>query len=66
MNVVDGLERLEYWKTSKSEGRSSSLFEDVVQGITPAIAGRVLGHELILAPNDAGRDALACDILACE
>ncbi|RPD82135.1 hypothetical protein L226DRAFT_607311 [Lentinus tigrinus ALCF2SS1-7] len=31
-----------------------------------AITARVLGHSLLLAPNDSGRDALVRDILACH
>ena len=37
-----------------------------MQGIAPRVAARVLGHGIILAPNDVGRDALVRDILACE
>ncbi|RPD65050.1 hypothetical protein L227DRAFT_277372 [Lentinus tigrinus ALCF2SS1-6] len=31
-----------------------------------AITARVLGHSLLLAPNDSRRDALVRDILACH
>lgn len=32
----------------------------------PVVTGRVLGYALIHAPNQSGREALACEINACE
>ena len=58
------LECLEYWNTP--DDLRNSLSVDVMQGIAPRVAARVLGHGIILAPNDVGRDALVRDILACE
>ena len=59
------LECREYWNTFSDDLRNS-LSADIMQGMTPAVAARVLGHGLLLAPNDAGRNALVRDILACD
>ena len=58
------LECLEYWNTP--DDLRNSLSVDVMQGIAPRVAARVLGHGIILEPNEAGRDALVRDSLACE
>ncbi|KAI0658263.1 hypothetical protein C8Q70DRAFT_184922 [Cubamyces menziesii] len=34
--------------------------------MTTIVTARVLGHGLHFAPNDSGRNALVCDILACS
>ena len=59
------LECLAYWDTFSDDLRDS-LSMDVMQGMAPRVAARVLGHGLLLAPSDAGRNALVRDILACD
>ncbi|TFY81523.1 hypothetical protein EWM64_g2485 [Hericium alpestre] len=39
--------------------------EVLMHGMTPAVTARILGYGLCLAPNDAGRNALVRDIIAC-
>lgn len=40
--------------------------EDILRDMTSIVTARVLGHGLCFAPNDSGRNALVCDILACS
>ncbi|RPD53564.1 hypothetical protein L226DRAFT_613841 [Lentinus tigrinus ALCF2SS1-7] len=58
-----GLESLPGWNFSG--GLQDASF-NVLQDMAPTVSARVLGHGLRLAPDDAARNVLARDILACQ
>ncbi|KAI0086880.1 hypothetical protein BDY19DRAFT_957076 [Irpex rosettiformis] len=55
------LEKFDSWNTFVDE----TVSEEVRMDMPPAIAARVLGYAIRVAPNDSGRNALVSDILAC-
>ncbi|KAI0372384.1 hypothetical protein BV20DRAFT_68585 [Pilatotrama ljubarskyi] len=60
------LERRPVWHIFEADFPDDPPFGTVLANIVPIVAARVLGHALIDAPNDTGRDALVCDITACN
>ncbi|RPD53568.1 hypothetical protein L226DRAFT_613839 [Lentinus tigrinus ALCF2SS1-7] len=46
--------------------KSSDPSYNMLQDMSPNVCARVLGHGLRLSPDDAGRKALARDVLACH
>ena len=52
-------------KLERCSDRHTPVEESIMEDMPPIVAARVLGHGLLLAPNDAGHNALVQDILAC-
>ena len=60
------LERRPAWNAVLDDLPHSHPYEDILRDMTSIVTARVLGHGLCFAPNDSGRNALVCDILACS
>ena len=52
-------------KLERCSDRHTPVEESIMEDMPPIVAARVLGHGLLLAPNDVGHNALVQDILAC-
>ena len=59
------LERSTGWHEFVGDLPPHPPFEDILNAFLPIVTARVLGHALVYAPNDDGRNALGRDILAC-
>jgi hypothetical protein len=60
-----GLSTCQSWKVFDHD-LEKTYSEGIMSRMVPADVAAVLGHSLCFAPCETGRDALACNINACE
>ncbi|KXN89744.1 hypothetical protein AN958_05284 [Leucoagaricus sp. SymC.cos] len=64
-DVCLALQSLQEWKIFKSD-LEKPISKPILLDMNPPLVARVLGHALVLAPNENGRDALTREILGCN